>query len=546
MLRTARQKQGTQQRTKAVVLPAPAGGMDARVGVASDNLDVCLLAYNLVPSEYGLKLRSGYREWHTSIGSEVRTLIPYTGRVANHDDDRLFAVTPAGIYDATLEGDTPVLKVAFPITDPNTDVGRGVFCHYVNGAGNDKLYFADGENGLYQYDPPTDVWAPATGITSGVGASAPIDLTKVVHVMNHKLRMWLVEKESNKAWYLPILSTTGEATEFFFASKFQRGGHLVGLFNWTVDGGAGRDDHLVAVGRGGDVIPFTGDDPSSADGSTGWQNTGTFFVGEIPRGQRVASEYGGDLFILSSVGVVAMRDLVGGIAANSAAEGGIGLKIARLLRDDLVALKEEPAWDIDVVPQDGSMIISIPQRVNGQYIQYVYNIAAKGWGIWRDVPMLSSASWQGRLMVGTEDGRVLSMDTGRDAVTLDGSSSRTIKWTVLSSYTALGEPGVFKRVAFIRPNWNARVPPTYASIAYYDFEIIEPAAPISGDNSFISFWDAALWDDGVWMSTIGSPTYQLQGTEGMGRMVAVAMVGDGQDEVTLAGWDVLWNTGGLL
>ena len=79
------------------------------------------------------------------------------------------------------------------------------------------------------------------------------------------------------------------------------GGELVGLYNFTMDGGDGVDDYLVALSRAGDVVIYRGDDPSLIDL---WNIVGTFYVGELPAERRVANEYGGDLYIISVFGMI--------------------------------------------------------------------------------------------------------------------------------------------------------------------------------------------------------------------------------------------------
>jgi hypothetical protein len=525
------------------VIPAPINGMDARVNVASDNMEVCLVADNLIPSEYGMRVRPGYRVWQENIGlpDEVRTVIPFAGVAEGGTDDRLFAVTNVGIYDVTVQNAAPVLKLSF--LSSLGDAGFGTYAHYVDQNGTDVLYYADGENGLHEYDEILDTWAIATGISSVVGATAPLVLANVVFIVSHKLRLWLVEKESTKGWYLPILSAKGEASEFFFAGKFKHGGELVGLYNWTVDGGAGRDDHLVAISRAGDVIPFTGDDPSSADT---WQNTGTFYIGDIPRGNRICSEYGADLYMLSTFGLTSMRDLLSGRTVSDITATSIGYRIARLLREDLKQLRDAPGWDIKFVTHEGLMMISVPQLLNGKYRQYVYSLAVGGWGRWDNVPLVSSDPWLGELMVGTKDGRVLRMDVEQDEVDGNGEGGIPIMWYVLTSYTTLESPAAHKRVNFIRPNFNAQQEPTYECTALYDYSINEPLPVLVEGSDAPSLWDSALWNEDTWGVGAGQPFFSLQGGSGMGRTVAIAMVGSSSVGTFVGSWDISWTEGGLL
>ncbi len=533
-----------QQTAQATVLPAPVGGMDGRVNAATDDPNVCLWAINILPAEYGLRVRSGYREWQIGLLSEARTIITYQGLDTGitQTPDRIFTVTEDGIYDTTIAGAAPINKFMFATVDD--DSGWGVYTHYVTESGADLILYADGSNGLFTYDPVADTWAQTTGITSIVTASAPIDITNIVFVVVHKLRIWLVEKGASKAWYLPIRSIAGEAVEFFFAQKFANGGELVGLYNWTVDGGNGRDDHLVAVSRAGDVIPWTGEDPS--DDMT-WATTGTFFIGQIPQGNRIASEYGGELYLLSTLGVTTMSDLLQGADPTDPFRNLVGYRIALLLRQDLTDYRTDHGWTMRFATSIGKLIITTPQQNDLLYRQYVYNLSTGGWGLWHDVPMLASDIWEGDLMFGTKDGRICRMDVGPDNVTLDGLTQLKIDWFLLTSYNSFGTPAQFKRVKLIRPNFLTEEKPAFDVHSYYDYLVTIAPPPTQepgrGDGSV---WDTALWDKGKWVAGQALPFSSVLGGSGSGRSVAVGLAGASFDDTFLASIDIVWDTGGFL
>ena len=322
-------KVARQQTAQANVIPAPLAGMDASTNLSIDTPEVCRWAINAVPAEYGLKVRSGYREWQIGLGNPVRTIIDFLGRDAvTPTATRIFACTKGGIYDVTDAGDSPVLKLTF--STQNAHSGFGTWIHYVTEADDDLIFYADEQNGLFKYDADTDAWAQATGIQAAAGSSGTLEETDICFVCSHKLRIWFITKNSNKAWYLPIRSIAGDCEEFFFAQKFRHGGDLVGLYNWTVDGGEGRDDNLVAISRGGDVIPWTGEDPSDVNT---WTSTGTFFIGKIPIGRKIAAEQGGELFILSSLGIITMSDLLRGGDPRDPLRNQIGYRIAPVRND---------------------------------------------------------------------------------------------------------------------------------------------------------------------------------------------------------------------
>lgn len=524
------------------VVPAPIQGMNGRVNAATNSPQICLWAINMLPAEYGTRVRSGYREWQIGMNEEVRTLITYTGVDGTFQTaNKIFAVTQTGIWDVTTAAGTPNKVLTFATS--SEDSGWGNYTHYTSEAGSDLIFYADGANGLFTYTASTDTWAQTTGITAASGAINTFDVTKVAYVVVHKLRIWLVEKGQNHAWYLGVRAIAGDATEFFFASKFRNGGEIVGLFNWTVDGGNGRDDHLVAVGRGGDVIPWTGEDPS--DDLT-WTSTGTFYVGRIPRGNRVASEYGGELYILSTLGVTAMSDLLQGGNPEDPYRNNIGYNVARLLRQDLDVYQDIHGWNLKFITHDGSLLISCPQRSDGSYRQYVYNLATQGWGLWKDVPLLTSEPFDGKLMVGTKDGRILRMDVESDNVLLDGSSRTSIKWFLLTSYNDMGSPGIFKRVHFIRPNFLSDSQPSFEVFSFFDYLISLPLPPSDNTEVKAGTWDNALWDFDQWGTGESLPYSSARGGTGMGRSVAVALSGTSFESDFLASIDVSWSQGGFL
>ena len=525
------------------ILPAPIGGMDARIGASADNMDVCLWAINIMPVEYGMRVRPGYRVWQEGLPSEVRTIVPYDGLSDLGTNDKVFAVCAEGIYDVSQQGGTPVQKLAFNVND--ADAGWGVYTHYIDASGDDLIYYADGANGLFIYTPTTDTWAQATGITPAPGSIGTFNIEDIVYIVSHKLRLWFITKNSNKAWYLPPVSFQGEATEFFFGAKFKHGGNLVGLYNWTVDGGAGRDDHLVAVSRSGDVLPYTGDDPSS---NMTWENTGVFFVGRIPRGYRVASEYGGELYLLSSLGVTRMSDLMRGAEPEDPNRGGVGNKIARILRLDMKDYLDLHGWNIKFIPDQGLMVINTPLREDGKYRQYVMSTTTFAWCLWRDVPWVCGASVSGDIALGDPDGRVLRMDVGSDNIPVQGGNGEDIKWYILTSFTNGGFPALNKRVKFIRPKFSiTETTPVVESYAFYNYYTLEPDLPVTGPgDAGREVWDTALWDESYWSSSAIYPYQRTDGAWGLGTTFAIATTGRSRGSALLVSWAVAWDVGGFL
>jgi hypothetical protein len=530
---------GSPQTAKVTALQAPTGGMDARQNLATATANECLYTYNLEAAENGMRLRRGYREWAVGVTSGisdgVRTVIPYTGEPSTGTDDRLFAVTKEGIYDATVRDAVPVLKLTFP--NQSNDAGWGVYTHYTTDAGVNIVFYADQANGLHTYDPNTDTWVPTTDITG-------LSPTAIVSVVAHKQRIWFAARDQATGYYLGVGAISGEAKPFYFGSKFKHGGELVGLYNWSVDGGVGLDDHLVAVSRGGDVLPYRGTDPSS---STDWDNIGTFFIGRVPRGSKIGEQYGGDLQLLSVFGVTSMSDLLEGVSAKDIAGNSIAYKISTLIRDDMRSLSNVNGWEMRYLPSEGIFIINVPKTEGRTPIQYVLSIVTNGWSIWRDINMLCSDMWQGAIMFGDAQNRVLRMDVSRDNVILNETDSGTdIEFSIMMNPQHLGSPAQFKRGELVRPTFLGFINPTYETTLLYDYNHQEPVAPTGFTVTDKAIWDSATWDNAFWDSGQSESYSKILGGLGIGRTISIAIRGRASAQITLIQTDLVWREGGVL
>ena len=543
--RTAARPQ--RQNSKVFRFRAPTSGMDVRKSLGDFNSPLnCVYSYNLCPYEQGFRVREGYREWNIDIdngASEgIHTLIPFSSVNAAASDDRLFAVNNEGIWDITTYDTAPTLKIAFG--DTSADAGYGVFTHYVNQAEDDVLFYADNINGLFEYDQATDTWAVPTGITGGP-AMADINFVTI-----HKNNVWFAEKDSTVGYFLPILASAGALTAAYFGDKFKHGGALAGLFSWTVDGGEGVDDILVSVSKAGDVVMYTGSGPDQTD----WGMKGVWFIGKIPNTPRFGSEQGGELYLLSTYGVVSMNDLLQGVdtaTLQADLEGtGMAYKVAGLIREKMKSSIDDRGWDVALVPSEGGILISTPTDGSEAAIQYYYNLATQGWSLWRDVPMTCFTEFNDAVYFGTADDRVAVMDVTVDNALITPAdpifNGDDIQFSVLTTYSPLGAEGVYKRAKLIRPDFLSTVPPSHSSQARYDFDVSE-GSNINFPNPLlypVGAWDVTNWDNCVWGSTTQITYPTIGGAWGLGRYVAIATRGTARSRTRLIGWDLIYDIGG--
>ena len=100
-------------------------------------------------------------------------------------------------------------------------------------------------------------------------------------------------------------------------------------------------------------------------------------------------------------------------------EGGIASNIAGILRASMTETLRLRGWSINAIPSEGGLLISSPIQGSQAPIQFYYNVATRGWGFWRGVPMRCFESWEDAVMFGSADNRVFRMDVNIDNVLID-------------------------------------------------------------------------------------------------------------------------------
>ena len=535
----------------STTIPAPNKGIDARSNLASMAMDSCVYSYNVVSSEEGLKVRPGYREWNIDVenvdteGLGITTLISYTSATYS----KLYAVSNEGIFDAATFDDGPWVGEALAtFSTVNASAGHGVWVPYIDQSGEEWIFYADSVNGLYECKLSAGTWNTygTDGGTGFTGGTVPT-VGNINFIVHHKQRLWFIEEDAAKAWYLGVDAISGAPSQFYFGGKFRKGGDLVGLYNWSVDGGNGIDDFLVAISTGGDVLPYRGSDPTQPD----WENKAAFNIGQVPLGGRIAAEYAGELYILSSYGIIAMSDLLRGVQIKDINQpGSLSFKIARLLRGEIRSKGDLRGWQIGFIPSLGTLVVNTPLGAGGNYIQYVMNLGVGGWGVWRGVPMVCFTEWERGLFFGSATGNIYAMDRDKDNITitdpaLPDINGEDIDFSILTAFSTLNQPAHQKQVQFIRPDFIASGQPVFEVKPVYDYAISELMEVTGSDpDNNVDVWDTGTWDTTLWASAGENFAFNtVFGGGGMGRNVAVAMRGSTGWSTTFVSFDVVYSEG---
>lgn len=532
-------------------IPAPVGGMNTiAAGTAMPDGD-CPLLVNMLSGEYGLRVRLGCREYAglSGVGNPFnigRTLMGYHGSTGNGGTDKLFVATSDGIYDCSGGFDVAATKpITFAIQYGRA--GYGIFHSFVTSAGHFLLY-CDEENGYYVYSESTSTW---TKVTLGGGGSqvSGVDPASFCFVTVWKSRVWFVEKNSKNAWYLTAGSIFGAATLLNLdrSAQFRNGGNLIGLWSWTLDGGIGVDDYLVAAASGGDVAVYQGTDPAAADtfGLKGTWNAGAFVAG-----RKIATTFGGDLLFITRSGPRALSQLVsGGDGDGTYMTGKIGNLFTRLAaeRGDL------DGWDMFIHPGEHALVITLPLPGTAYTECFAMSLWNRSWSIFRGLQMAAVGIWRKQVLFswaggGNGLGAILISDGGVDFLAQNPAAFDPpvpIQWQLLTAFKSDG--GRMLKAELIRPTFLTQDGnPTWVASARYGYDISDPAAVAQGAASGSNSFDSGTWDSATWAADLGTTDQRTVGATGVGINIAIALRGASIARTVLVALDVFYKAGGYL
>lgn len=480
MIPSVRRSRAPQSRS----IQAPTGGLDTSESWAGMPEDRAIKMLNFFPDTDRVTLRAGSQTRVTGLPLRVETLMTYTSATGAQ---KLFAAAGAGIYDVTPPAITGT-SVVGSLTSARwewTNFGTlgGQFLVAVNGTDEARIY-----NGTS--------WA--TAAITGVADNS------LSWVTPHQRRLWFGQNDSLTVWYLDIDSIAGAATPFYLGPVAQKGGYIMAMGTWTRDSGAGPDDVAVFVTSEGELLVYQGTNPGSIDT---WGLVGVFDVGR-PIGKRCLVKFGGDLIIVTELGVLPMTKAT---TTERAQQQFVAFssKVNRTLNDNIKLYGHLSGWQPIVYPAGRMLLVNYPVTASKSE-QFAFNTLTGAACQFTGLDALCFGIYNNRLFFGTADGKVIEADTGvtDNGVPVDGD--------VIQAFNYFGSPGsekAFKRVA---PVLVSSADPTASVQVYTNFNLARftatPQQPISTD----SLWGVAKWGIDKWQS-VGRVWYNWIPIEGVGR-----------------------------
>ena len=480
---------------RSTTLDPPVEGWDTREALSDMPEKRAVILENWFPDTDKVTVRSGYSSHATGLPDDVETILEYTGVDGTAE---IFAVSDGGIYDVSSAGAVGAAAVS-GLTNSRfqqTQIGT---------AGGQFLFIVNGADAPRSYDGSS--WATPSLSASGFTAA------NVIWCNLHQRRLWMGEKDSLSAWYLPVNSISGTPVVFSFAGLAKLGGYIMAMGTWTRDGGDGQDDVAVFITSEGEVLIYEGTDPSSA--ST-WGLVGVFRIGR-PIGRRCMIKAGGDLVIVTQDGFIPMSASL--IRDRSQAElVALSQQINKAVNDAVRDHATKFGWQPFSYPEGKQMIFNIPQG-NDEYDQFVFNtltgapcrftgINAICWGL------KGSAAY-----FGAPGGIVYKYDDG----TSDAGTN--IVYDALQAFNYFGSKARKKGFKEVEPIFQSNGNPGVAIDLNLDFQIKAFQGVTAASPSSAATWGVSKWGIGTWGGA--DQVYRgWRGVRGVGRAAAIRIRGE--------------------
>lgn len=471
MMRTPARRKVTQgmQASSTASVPAPVDGWNARDPLALMKSSDAIILDNFIPRTATVETRAGAEDHLTELDGDVRTLLGWH----SVSENRLFAATDSGIYEATGAGEAEAALLAIThgrLSYVNFSTVAGNFLLAVNGVDKAMLF-----NGT--------AWVFLDGTTTPALTGLPTQ--QLSFVFPFKRRLWFLRKESLSAYYLPVGSLGGALVEFPLGQTFTGGGRLVAMHNWTVDGGNGPEDYLVFVTSQGEVAVFKGSNP---DDATDFSLVGMFYVA-APLGDRCFLRYGSDILMLTENGAFPLSVVLSSVVADRSK--AVSDRISQAFANATSLYRGNTGWQAVLHPTENLLLVNVPTVSETSAVQYVMNTATKRWCRFTGWDAICWIFFQGNIYFGT---------SGKVAKALVGTADfgENITFRAATAFNYFGMRGKQKHFRLIRPTIKAsdRVAVNIGATA--DFREDENLSAVTDLPTTWAKWDASVWDVGIW------------------------------------------------
>jgi hypothetical protein len=320
------------------------------------------------------------------------------------------------------------------------------------------------------------------------------------HVCKYRNRYFFIEQDSMNAWYLPVNAVGGSLSIIPLSGAASLGGKLMFCTVWSIDGGDGPDDKLIFVTNLGEVLVFSGSDPSAA---ANWRQEGRYRISP-PMGMNAYMPLGGDVLIATMAGIIPVSACI-----NKTYEqmelAAITKSIKMMWRDEVVA-KRSWAWTMCHWEKYDGVVVTWPGSTPGYCA--VMNAATGAWCRFVGYDATCFIKMGDDLYFGTQDGKIMLADRSGMDNGLPYTASLVGGWEVFQSPGQTLTWRQSRASFFATPGQYFR--PQLSACA--DYVVTLPPAPNAGpDPGIFDVWDQGLWDTAKW-DQVGVPEPVVRNT----------------------------------
>jgi hypothetical protein len=465
-MRKPADKRGRGRKSTTYSIPSPTKGWNTLDSIALMDSKHAVVMENYIPTSSNVALRSGSANHATGMSGRVSTLAVYNGAVSS----KMFAAVGGNIYNTTTAG-----AVGAAVQTGKTNA-RWQYVNFAT-AGGQFLCMVNGADSYLVYDGTT--WTNPT--ITGVSASA------LINISVFKNRLWFVEANSLKVWYLPVSQISGTVAALDFSSIFPSGGRLVAMGDWTLDSGNGMDDNAVFISSEGEVAVYQGTDPSTA---ATWRLIGIYQIGR-PVGRRCLNKFASDLTIINQDGFQLMSSALS--SSRVSIQSSVTDKIQPTITDSVNTYGDNFGWECSIFPSQNVIMLNVP--ITGGSQQFVMNTITKGWCLFTGWDAATFCTMNNELYFGTTNAVVKCFIGTSD-------NNLPITGKVLQAFSEMGTSNI-KKFDMARPILSVDSNNVGVLLGLnVDYSTAEPTGIPSFTASTISVWDGALWDIGLWSGNL--------------------------------------------
>jgi len=461
------------------LLPAPVGGLNKRDPLsAMDRLDAIQMD-NYIPLAGSIELRPGYETYAKLADFEASKKIETLACYNTSQTTRMIAVFDGLAYDVSSKTPSCFGNISFSQNRcQSVQYKNRLFL--LNGTDTPKVFYVDDQN--------------QTHLENWGFVGQDLNDTKIVNAgVSHEF-LWFVEKNSTRAWVSSVGGNISGTLESFDVSEVLKwGGHLISVFNWTVDGGTGLDDYTCLMSSEGEVLIYKGYNPSDVDN---WSLMGSYKLSK-PIGYQCVMPFQGDVIIICQDGYMPLSKA---LSANNAVVSSLVFsdKIRGLVLDRAAMYQHQDGWQGIIYAKKGYAIFNVP--VGNNFEQHVMNINTGAWCRFTNINATCWCLYDGELYFASGN-TVYCFGKNFD------DNGQAIEGLVEQAYSSLSSENL-KKIVLLKP--KLRTSKDFRLIIYtnMDYETRQTSYYVNLSSDSGAKWGKAEWNNAAWFSL---KTKKMQG-----------------------------------